>query len=80
MTRLEQAIAYVKEHKTWTEADEKEAMGNLDIMRCSLHDASPKIDEEINNLMEEWSADNDMKEGWWYEKADEEDIFWEVLS
>ena len=29
-------------------------------------------------IMEEWSADNDMPESWWWAYANEDDIFFEL--
>ena len=37
-----------------------------------------RIENAIHDLMEEWSADNDMPEGWWYNEMDETDIFYEL--
>ena len=75
MTDLEKAIQYVRENKTWSDAEEIVALETIDHMRCSLDYASPSICDEIHDLMEEWSEDNEMPEGWWYEEADEHDVF-----
>lgn len=72
---LDQAIKYVRENKTWTAAEERVALDNIDHMRCSLQEASDKIYCDIHDLMEEWSEANDMSEGWWYYEANEDDIF-----
>jgi len=76
MTTLEKAIQYVREHKTWTDAEYEAALDCIDKQRIPLEDASEKIFNGIHDLMEEWSEDNDLQEGWWYYEADEEDIFW----
>lgn len=78
MTDLEKAIQYVRENKTWSDAEERVALDIIGHMRCSIDLASPKICDEIHDLMEEWSEDNDMPEGWWYEDANEDDIFFEL--
>lgn len=76
MTTLEKAIQYVREHKTWTDAEYEVAIDCIDKQRIPLEDASEKIFNGIHDLMEEWSESHDMPEGWWYYETDEEDIFW----
>lgn len=78
MKAIDQAIQYVRENKTWTISEEIAALECIDDMRCSIDQASPKICEAIHDLMEEWSADNDMPEGWWYNECDEDDIFFNL--
>lgn len=76
MTALEEAIQYVREHKTWTDAEYEVAMDCIYEQHIPLEDASEKIFNCIHDLMEEWSESNDMPEDWWYFETDEEDIFW----
>ena len=78
MTNLEKAIQHVRENKTWSDAEECVALDKINNMRCDINQASDKIACEIHDLMEEWSADNDMPEGWWYEEANEDDIFFSL--
>lgn len=72
---IEKAIQYVRDNKTWSDAEERVALDNIDHMRCDLAQASNKIYCAIHDLMEEWSADNDMPEDWWWEYVNEDDIF-----
>ena len=78
MTDIEKAIQYVRENKTWTEAEERVALDRINAMRCDINQASDKIACEIHDLMEEWSADNDMPENWWLEYESEDSIFWKL--
>lgn len=75
---IDKAIKYVREHKSWSAEEEAKALERIDHYRCSIDFASPQIFEEIHDLMEEWSEDNGKEEGWWYEEADEDDIFFEL--
>lgn len=78
MGNLEQALQYVREHKTWTEEQETRALLEIDHSRCPLrmtHDGR-EIEEGIHDLMEEYSDENYLPEEWWYEEGDAEDIFW----
>lgn len=78
MTKLEQAIQYVRDNKTWTDAEEVIALDVINKFRCDIKQASDSISNEIHDLMEEWSADNDMPEGWWYNETDEDEIFFKL--
>ena len=58
MNEFEKALQYVRDN--W---DEEE-------------DFFPSIEHitEVSDLMEEYGADNDLPEGWWYEYGEPEDI------
>ena len=75
---IEKAIQYVRDNKTWTEAEERVALDKINHMKCDINQASDKIACEIHDLVEEWSADNDMPENWWWAYANEDDIFFEL--
>lgn len=79
MTNLEKAIQYVRENKTWSDAEEQVALDNISEMRCDLRIASPKIHYAIYDLMEEYWKDNDLK-GEWYEYFDNgtDSVFFEL--
>lgn len=79
MTDLEKAIQYVRDNKTWSEAEEQVALDNISEMRCDLRIASPKIHYAIYDLMEEYWKDNEL-EGEWYEDVSNEtdSIFFEL--
>ena len=72
------ALQYVKENKTWSEEEEKVALQRIDHYRCDIDFASPAIRDEIHDLMEEYSDDNDLAEGWWLEFGDETEIFYKL--
>ena len=72
---LEKAIQYVRDNKTWTDAEERAALDAINHYRCSIDFASDEIYCDIHDLMEEWSSDNDMPEGWWMYYTTEDDIF-----
>lgn len=74
MKAIEKAIQYVRDNKTWSDAAEAVALEELG-NRMPLPE---RIENAIHDLMEEWSADNDMPEGWWYNEMDETDIFYEL--
>lgn len=75
---MEEAIQYVRENKTWSAETEREALKIMDNQRCSLAHANYKICEEIYDLMEEYSEENDLPEGWWLNEMDEDEIFIEL--
>lgn len=75
---IEEAIQYVRDNKTWSDAEEEVAMEHMNHWRTDLANASSHIAEAIYDLMEEWSEENDMPENWWLELMDEDDIFWEL--
>ena len=75
MKHLDKAIQYVRDNKTWSEAEEQVALERIDHQRCPLSFASERIADEITDLMEEYGQDNDLSEGWWLEYGDTDDIF-----
>lgn len=74
MTKIEEAIAYVRKNKTWKDWEDAQALDNIN----NREPIPIRISEEIYDLMEEWSEDNDMPENWWLVEMDEEDIFLEL--
>lgn len=78
MKHLENAIRYVREHRSWTHAEETVALERIDRMRCNLINASSSIADKISDLMEEYGQYHDLPEGWWYEDVTEDDIFFEL--
>lgn len=80
MTAIEQAIKYVAENKTWSHDTERIAMKIMERQRCNISYANYKICDEIHDLMEEWSEEHDMPEGWWKNEMDETEIFINLKS
>ena len=75
MTTFEKAVQYVRNNKRWSDAEEAVALEEINQYRCGISFANPEISDEIHDLMEEFSADEDLPEGWWYNEGDEDDIF-----
>ena len=73
-----QAIQYVRENKTWSEAEERVALDRINELRCDIGYASEKISDEIHDLMEEWSEENGYPEEWWYNELTEDEIFFQL--
>lgn len=75
---FEKALQYVRDNKTWSDAQEALALERINHYRCGIDFADRKISNEISGLMEEYGEDNDLEEGWWLEFGDETDIFFEL--
>ena len=74
MDAIKDALRYVRENRTWTDAEE-----NMAIERIGQHYPLPqKIEDAIHDLMEEWSDENGYPEGWWYYEMDELEIFYKL--
>ena len=75
---IEEALQYVRDNKTWSDAEDEVAVEYINRYRCGISQAAPQISDEIYELMNEWSADSEMDEDWWLEITDEDEIFWEL--
>ena len=78
MTHFEKAIQYVRENRTWSDAEEAAALERINSFRSSISSASSKIAMSISDLMDEYGADNDLPDGWWLDEGDEDDIFMQL--
>lgn len=58
--------------------DIERAMTIIDRQRCPLYQADPELYCQIYDLMEEYSEDNDLPEGWWLNEIDEDEILFEL--
>lgn len=76
--KIEQAIAYVRENKSWTKEEEELALSQIGEQKRPIGLVAPDIEDEINDLMEEFSDDNSLPEGWWTEYLDVDEIFWKL--
>lgn len=74
-TEIEKAIQYVRDNKTWSDAEDDVALQYMGEQGCGLQFAFEKIYNQIYDLMEEYSADNDLPEGWWLYEKDVDEIF-----
>ena len=71
MIAIDDAVQYVRDNKSWSEAEDDYAFDQLEQGRNLPY----SIRDQIHDLMEEWSEENDYPEGWWYDEMDEEEIF-----
>lgn len=71
----ESAVDYVREHKTWTDAQEHRAMMKMWNNGISIYKASRSIAEKIGSLMDKYGSDNDLRPDWWTQYGDADDIF-----
>ena len=72
---IKKAIQYIRDNKTWSDAEEEVAYEIMNRTRCSLEHASDKIYCGIQDLMEEFGEEQGYPEGWWYYDTDEYEIF-----
>lgn len=73
MTTLEQAIAYVRDNINKEDVDY--TIGRIYRHHGSLSSDDPlHLSDQIYDLMEEFSDDNDLPEGWWLAETDEDEI------
>lgn len=72
---LQEALKFVRDNKNWSSAEEAVALERIGEMRCGIDHASPKICENIAELMDEYGEREDLEEDWWREYGDEDDIF-----
>lgn len=75
---ISEAIQYVRENKTWSEAEERVALDRINELRCDVSYASEKISDDIHDLMEEYGEENNLPEGWWLDETTEDDIFFSL--
>lgn len=78
MNHWKQAIKYVHNNRTWSDAREKLAWEIMDEQRCPITHADPSIADDICDLMEEYGQDYDLPEGWWYDYGTEDDVFFAI--
>lgn len=72
---LNDAVSYVRDNRTWTDAEEAVAFDRIGAMRCGIQQASPKIAQGIADLMDEFGQADGLQEGWWLPACDVNDIF-----
>ena len=72
---LDMALQYIRENKTWTDAEEEQALNTINHLKCGIAQANSKICSDIRDLMDDWSTDNNISQDWWQEFTDEDDIF-----
>ena len=78
MKEIEKAIDYVRKNKSWSDEEEQAALDMINNLRCDIDFASPEIADEIYDLLEEYSDNEDLPEGWWMEYGTVDDIFFQL--
>lgn len=78
MTDYENALQYVRDNKTWSDAQEEVAWERINELRCDIYTADAQIADSICDLFEEYGEENGLPEGWWYEITDEDEIFFDL--
>ena len=75
-TTFSEAVAYVKANIS----DEKvqHAKWVMAAHNMELADVDEGLDDDINDLMEEYGSDHDLPEGWWLGYGTTEDILWKL--
>lgn len=70
------AVAYVKANIS----DEKvqHAKWVMAAHNMELADVDESLDNDINDLMEEYGSNHDLSEGWWLGYGTTEDILWKL--
>lgn len=75
-TDVRKAIIHVRLHVDMN--DVRRALSIIDYQRCPLYQASPELDCQIYDLMEEYGQDHDLPECWWMNEITEDDILFEL--
>lgn len=72
MNDIEKAIEHVRRNVDLQ--DVLIAKLNMELNREPLYHVNNTLRDEIYDLMEEYGSDNELPEGWWLNRYDEEDI------
>ena len=75
VNHFDKALQYVRDKKTWSDAQEALALERINHYRCGIDFADSEISNEINDLLEEYGENNDLAEGWWLEYEDIDNVF-----
>lgn len=75
---IEKAIQYVRDNKSWSDAQEQSALKKINELRCDISYADSNIADEIAELMNEYGEENEFPEGWWEEEMSVDDIFFKL--
>lgn len=71
----EAAIDYVRQNRTWSDAQEAYALENIDHYRCSIEMADEGIANKIMELLTEFAVENGMDEDWVWDNFTADDVF-----
>ncbi len=73
---LAKALAYVRENVD--PVDIGKALETMAEYRCPFNMVDDGLADKIQDLLEEYGADNDLPEGWWEEFGDLDDIVYKL--
>lgn len=73
---FDEAVAYVKANIS--SENVQHAKEVLSASNMELADVDEGLDDDINDLMEEFGSDHDLPEGWWLGCGTTEDILWKL--
>lgn len=71
-----EAVAYVKANVSSEKVQHAKEV--LAAHNMELADVDESLDDDINDLMEEFGSDHDLPEGWWLGYGTTEDILWKL--
>ena len=78
MNDFQEALQYVEENVE--QIDVEHAIHHIDRDHAPLRLVDESLSMKINDLMEEYGADNDLPEGWWLDECDEDEIIFKLYD
>lgn len=72
------AIEYVRQNKTWSEAQEAVALEHINHLRCPIDFADEGIANKIMELLEEFAEENGKDSDWVWENFSADEVFFEL--
>lgn len=79
MANKKEALQYIRDNNSWTEAQIERAFEIMEQFRCPISQADENIELDIQQMMEDYASDNDLEEDWWYSVFDDADDVWSQL-
>ena len=79
MANKKEALQYIRDNNSWTEAQIERAFEIMEQFRCPISQADENIELDIQQMMEDYAFDNDLEEDWWYSVFDDADDVWSQL-
>lgn len=79
MANKKEALQYIRDNNSWTEAQIERAFEIMEQFRCPIGQADENIEWDIQQMMEDYASDNDLEEDWWYSVFDDADDVWSQL-
>ena len=76
MANKKEALQYIRDNNSWTEAQIERAFEIMEQFRCPISQADENIELDIQQMMEDYASDNDLEEDWWYSVFYDADDVW----